>query len=104
MICWFAHQEDLALAKQVWEGFQEEVGLETVPCLFVQAKELPKGALVEWQMVVHNGRKSPSVREDLEMEFDQHGSGDDSDDDETVPATYEQFEGERDIMFIAKFR
>jgi diphthine-ammonia ligase len=60
-------------------------GCQEAPVIFVQAEELPKGALVEFQVNFHTGRRgvvaSPATRGE---DYDN----DDDDDDEELEPVY----------------
>ncbi|WVQ79838.1 hypothetical protein IAT38_001938 [Cryptococcus sp. DSM 104549] len=57
----------VGVVRRAWEVYTEENGSSKAPVLFVQARELPKGALVEYQVNLHTGRRddaTPLVDED----------------------------------------
>ncbi|WWC59734.1 uncharacterized protein I303_102296 [Kwoniella dejecticola CBS 10117] len=49
--------EGLKVFRKAWELWIERNGDSRTPVLFVQAEELPKSALVEYQVNVHTGRR-----------------------------------------------
>lgn len=63
-------------------------GGERAPIAFVQAKELPKGALVEYQVNLHTGRRDYTIQDAKEDE-----EGDDDDGEELEPV-YDSGEGQ----------
>ncbi|WVQ98311.1 hypothetical protein IAU59_005434 [Kwoniella sp. CBS 9459] len=48
--------EGVTIARQAWQIWAERNGASKTPVAFVQARELPKGALVEFQVNLHTGR------------------------------------------------
>lgn len=56
-------------------------GCEEAPVIFIQASELPKGALVEFQVNFHTGRRCPDS-------VNHESAEDDDQDDEDLDARY----------------
>jgi diphthine-ammonia ligase len=57
-------------------------GCQEAPVIFVQAEELPKGALVEFQVNFHTGRRGVAASAAT------RGKDDDDDDDEELEPVY----------------
>lgn len=72
VICWFVERKDLDIARSIWKEFDKYGETGNPPVLFLQTTALPKNALVEWQFVLHTGRKVRLLEQD----------GDDDDGDE----------------------
>ncbi|WWD21739.1 hypothetical protein CI109_106226 [Kwoniella shandongensis] len=83
--------EAVGVVRKAWDIWTDSNGGAKAPIIFVQAKELPKGALVEYQVNLHTGRsvvvenqgedlkRGPSLKQD---------DDDDDDDDDELEAVY----------------
>ncbi|WVQ75780.1 hypothetical protein IAR50_005413 [Cryptococcus sp. DSM 104548] len=78
--------EGVGVARDAWRIWAARNGATQAPALFVQAKELPKGALVEYQVNLHTGRRDQTL-------LSQRNNDDDDDDDE-LQVAYEKSTGE----------
>ncbi|ODN79369.1 hypothetical protein L202_03373 [Cryptococcus amylolentus CBS 6039] len=78
--------EGVGVARDAWRIWAARNGATQAPALFVQAKELPKGALVEYQVNLHTGRRDQTLL--------TQGNDDDDDDDDELKVVYEQCSGE----------
>lgn len=92
-VCWWARpsgvgSEGPEVVRRAWKAWADEVSRATAlsnrqtgcigaPVLFVQARELPRGALVEYQVNVHTGRPGQEARS-------AGVDGEDNDDDDNV--------------------
>lgn len=99
-VAWWARPEGvqqggLRAVRQAWTHWAQEVSSqvirtlvdeqndwEDVPVIFVRAKELPKGALVEYQVNLHTGRHDTTQQEIRSEESE------DDDGDEELEAEY----------------
>ncbi|KAK8847652.1 hypothetical protein IAR55_005511 [Kwoniella newhampshirensis] len=98
-VAWWAAPPDgcqgeaVGVVRRAWDIWTRTIGGEAAPVVFVHAKELPKGALVEYQVNLHTGR--PGFMEDqrevrgVSQTSDDNDDGDDEDVDE-LGALYSQ--------------
>lgn len=56
--------------------------------MFVRARELPKGALVEYQVNLHTGRRDPTTTIEKVAESGNAETEDDDDDDEDLEPVF----------------
>ena len=100
-VAWWARPEGvqqggLRAVRQAWTHWAQEVSSqvvrtlvdeqndwEYVPVIFVRAKELPRGARVEYQVNLHTGRRDPTEQENRSQVEDAN-----DDDDEELEAEY----------------
>ncbi|OCF44797.1 cytoplasmic protein [Kwoniella heveanensis CBS 569] len=75
-----ADGEGVTIARKAWGIWAEMNGASSAPVAFVQARELPKGALVEFQINLHTGRQSSGQA--------YRDADDGDDDDEELEAIY----------------
>ncbi|WVR04842.1 hypothetical protein IAU60_001854 [Kwoniella sp. DSM 27419] len=81
--------EGLRAMREAWKIWAEKNGASPAPVIFVQASELPKGALVEYQTNFHTGRSG--AREGAAAEGED-GDDDDDDDDDELEVAYDRSE------------
>ncbi|QRW01517.1 diphthamide biosynthesis protein [Ceratobasidium sp. AG-Ba] len=58
VIVWVAGNEKLELGRLAWDAYSKERGMRDVPAITVAAKTLPKGAMIEVQVLAHSNRDS----------------------------------------------
>ncbi|QRV87372.1 diphthamide biosynthesis protein [Ceratobasidium sp. AG-Ba] len=58
VIVWVAGNERLELGRLAWNAYSQERGMGDVPAITVAAKTLPKGAMIEVQVLAHSNRDS----------------------------------------------
>ncbi|KAH8080204.1 hypothetical protein HD553DRAFT_122492 [Filobasidium floriforme] len=88
VVGWYVGDEEVERAmRAVWDEFAERHACRKTPVLFVAARELPKGASVEWQVTRHTGDSSwpviPRMRGN-KMSGDESSDDDDDGDDDTA--------------------
>ncbi|ORY30238.1 hypothetical protein BCR39DRAFT_530125 [Naematelia encephala] len=85
---WFAGRVDgegSEVVRRAWSIWARDNGFQRAPVVFVRAKELPRGALVEFQVNVHTGRTVDSVemegavKEPEESNDEEHEDEDEED-------------------------
>ncbi|OXC59248.1 cytoplasmic protein [Cryptococcus neoformans MW-RSA852] len=81
--------EGVQVTRDAWRIWTRRNGGERAPIAFVQAKELPKGALVEYQVNLHTGRRDYTIQDAKEDE-----EGDDDDGEEELEPVYESGKGQ----------
>lgn len=77
--------EGVQVTRDAWRIWTRRNGGERAPIAFVQAKELPKGALVEYQVNLHTGRRDYTT---------QAAKEDEGDDEEELEPVYESGKGQ----------
>ncbi|KIR52087.1 cytoplasmic protein [Cryptococcus gattii Ru294] len=89
---WWAKSGDgksgdgVGVVRDAWRIWTRRNGGEDAPIAFVQAKELPKGALVEYQVNLHTGRRDYTMHDEKEEEDDE--------DEEELEPVYESGRGQ----------
>ncbi|KAE8538217.1 hypothetical protein D1P53_005556 [Cryptococcus gattii VGV] len=78
--------EGVGVVRDAWRIWTRRNGGEDAPIAFVQAKELPKGALVEYQVNLHTGRRDYTMHDEKEEEDDE--------DEEELEPVYESGRGQ----------
>ncbi|WVW78164.1 hypothetical protein I302_100115 [Kwoniella bestiolae CBS 10118] len=79
-------REAVGVVKRGWEMWVRKTNQSQVPVLFVQALELPKSALVEYQVNVHTGRRG--VDPSSSSTSSEASVDDDEDEDENLKPSY----------------
>nr|KIR83025.1 cytoplasmic protein [Cryptococcus tetragattii IND107] len=89
---WWAKSGDgksgdgVGVVRDAWRIWTRRNGGEDAPIAFVEAKELPKGALVEYQVNLHTGRRDYTMHDEKEE--------DDDEDEEELGPVYESGRGQ----------
>ncbi|KAG9075569.1 hypothetical protein FS749_012756 [Ceratobasidium sp. UAMH 11750] len=55
-VIWVAGSERLELGRHAWDAYSQERGVQDVPAIVVAAKTLPRGAMIEVQVLAHSNR------------------------------------------------
>lgn len=102
-VAWWAHGDYPGanggqVARAAWKAWAVEAGCSSSSCrsdawtktpvMFVRARELPKGALVEYQVNLHTGRRDPTTTIEKVAESGNAETEDDDDDDEDLEPVF----------------
>ncbi|ORX35894.1 hypothetical protein BD324DRAFT_682050 [Kockovaella imperatae] len=74
-------QDSISQIRRAWNSWAEEFGCTKAPVIFVRAKELPRDALVEFQVNMNTGRKDATLAALEPIGGKVHDDGKDDDDD-----------------------
>ncbi|KAG9075561.1 hypothetical protein FS749_012764 [Ceratobasidium sp. UAMH 11750] len=56
-VIWIAGSERLELGRHAWDAYSQERSVQDIPAIVVAAKTLPKGAMIEVQVLAHSNRQ-----------------------------------------------
>ncbi|KAG8694073.1 hypothetical protein FRC08_008727 [Ceratobasidium sp. 394] len=56
-VIWVAGSERLELGRHAWDAYSQKRGVQDIPAIVVAAKTLPKGAMIEVQVLAHSNRQ-----------------------------------------------
>ncbi|KAG8746860.1 hypothetical protein FRC10_003382 [Ceratobasidium sp. 414] len=64
VVVWVAGSERLEQGRHAWDAYSRGRGAQDVPVIIVAAKTLPKGAMIEVQVLAHSNRQSGQDEDD----------------------------------------
>ncbi|WWD07382.1 hypothetical protein V865_005480 [Kwoniella europaea PYCC6329] len=83
--------DDVGVVRKAWKLWVEKTNSHQPPVIFVQARELPKSALVEYQVNVHTGRKGvdplpETSSTSIPQQSDSEEDDEDDEDEDLIPS------------------